>query len=653
MRSFLLAAGTLVFALAAFAQTDRGTITGTIGDPAGAVVASAKVEAKNIATGAVYEVASTDTGNYTLAQLPAGTYELSVTVSVFKKFIRQNLTVQVAGTIRIDVVLEVGATSESVTVTEAAPLLKTESGELSHNVSTDRLDNLPAITLGAQGALGNIRNPLQAITLLPGTQFATDNTLRVNGMPSSTYSIRVEGQDASNGITRQSTQVNQAGLDAIQEVSVQVSNYAAEFGQAGGGYFNYTMKSGTNAFHGSAYDYLVNEALNSPVPFTDDGTGHHLRNLQRRNDYGFTFGGPIDIPKVYNGHDKTFFFFNFEQFRETQRVTTGLDTVPTLNYRNGDFSAAQLGSLRVGCAVGAAINACPAGSPAGTLVNAQDTLGQTLFQNEIFDPKTTRVVGGATVRDPYAGSLIPKGDMDPVAVKIQSMIPLPVGTRATGLINNYEAPAYDNYRHTTIPSIKLDHNLSSAIKISGYYSQTRAYSPQINDFQTPFTNSVTQDSKSHTVRVNYDQSVTPTMLLHLGAGLLYTTQPNLTPTFDQSSLGWSKNFAAPTLFPWLSIGSDASKGGMSYVGGIFNPYAYLEDIKPTQNASLTWVKGNHTYKFGGEMIFEGFPDLSYSRANGNLGFGAQQTADPWEVGKGTNVLTGFSYASFLLGRSLS
>jgi hypothetical protein len=631
MRSILLAAGIFVFALVAFAQTDRGTITGTIGDPAGAVVAGAKVEAKNIATGAVYEVASTDTGNYTIAQLPAGTYEMSVTVAGFKKFVRQNLTVQVAGTIRIDVVLEVGATSESVTVTEAAPLLKTESGELSHNVTTDRLDNLPAITLGAAGALGNIRNPLQAITLLPGTQFATDNTLRVNGMPSSTYSIRVEGQDATNGITRQSTQVNQAGLDAIQEVTVQTSNYAAEFGQAGGGYFNYTMKSGTNSFHGSGYDYFVNEALNSPVPFTDDGTGHHIRNRQRRDDYGFTFGGPIAIPKLYNGHDKTFFFFNFEQFRETQRISTGLDTVPTLDYRKGDFTAARFPTQL------------------GT-----DAAGNALYQNEIFDPKTTRPVGGTTVRDPYVNSTIPIPDMDKVALKIQDMFPLPLGTRAAQLINNYAAPAYNNYRHTTIPSIKLDHNLSSMIKISGYYSQTRAYSPQVNDFQQPFTNSVIQDSHSHTVRINYDQSVTPTMLLHLGAGLLYTTQPNLTPTFDQSSLGWSKNFAAPTLFPWLSIGSDASRGGMSYVGGIFNPYAYLEDIKPTQNASLTWVKGNHTYKVGGEMIFEGFPNLSYSRANGNLGFGAQQTADPWELGKlPSNTLTGFSYASFLLGRSLS
>jgi Carboxypeptidase regulatory-like domain/TonB dependent receptor-like, beta-barrel len=635
MRSQLFAAGLFLFSLAAFGQSDRGSITGTIADPAGAVVASAKIEAKNVATGAVYQVASTDTGNYTLSQLPAGTYEMSVTVTGFKKFIRPNLVVQVAGTLRIDVVLEVGATSESVTVTEATPLLKTESGELSHNVTTERLDNLPAITLGNAGGLGNIRNPLQAVTLLPGTQFANDNTLRVNGMPSSTYSIRVEGQDATNGIHREFTQVNQAGMDAIQEVSVQVSNYSAEFGQAGGGYFNYTMKSGTNQFHGSAYDYLVNEALNAPTPYTDDGTGHHLRNRQRRNDYGFTFGGPVAIPKLYDGHDKTFFFFNFEQFRETQRVSTGLDTVPTLDYRNGDFSGALLGRLTI------------AGQP------ASDANGTAVFQNQIFNPNTTREVNGATVRDPYVNNTIPKTDMDPVALKIQALYPAPTGTRATQAINNYEAPAYDNFRHTTIPSIKLDHNLSSRIKIAGYYSQTRAFSPQVNDFQGPFTSSVIQDSKSHTVRINYDQSITPTMLLHLGVGLLYTTQPNLTPAFDQTSLGWSKNFAAPTIFPWLSIGSDRSKGGMSYTGGIFNPYAYLEDIKPTQNASLTWVKGNHTYKMGGEMIFEGFPNLSYSRANGNIGFGAQQTADPWEPGRGLNAATGFSYASFLLGRSAS
>ncbi len=142
-------------------------------------------------------------------------------------------------------------------------------------------------------------------------------------MPSNSQSINIEGQDATNGFFKQQNQMNQAGMEAIQEVAIQTSNFAAEYGQAGGGYFNYTMKSGTNQLHGSGYDYFVNEALNAGSPFTDAGTinpskeGQHIRNPIRQNDYGFTLGGPIDIPKIYNGHDKTFFFFSFEQFRQS------------------------------------------------------------------------------------------------------------------------------------------------------------------------------------------------------------------------------------------------------------------------------------------------------------------------------------------------
>src|SRR5689334_17381151 len=335
-----------LLAVFAFAQSDRGTITGTVSDPAGAVVASAPIQAKNIETGVVYEGATSSTGNYTLVQLPVSNYQVTVTVPGFKKYTRSGLTVQVAQTLRIDVALEVGATSDAVTVTEAAPLLKTESGELSHNMTTDKVDNLPVINLGYGTGVGNVRNPLQAINLIPGSAFANDNTLRVNGMPANTQSIRIEGQDATNGEHREFNQINQASLDAIQEVTLQVSNFAAEFGQAGGGYFNYTMKSGSNVFHVSAYDYFVNEVLNAGTPFTDAGSlspqkaGQHIRNAQRRNDYGFTFGGPVKLGKLYDGHDRTFFFFNFEQFRETQTVATGLTTVPTSAYRTGDFSAA-------------------------------------------------------------------------------------------------------------------------------------------------------------------------------------------------------------------------------------------------------------------------------------------------------------------------
>jgi hypothetical protein len=564
---------------------------------------------------------------------------MTVTVAGFKRFVRQNITVQVAGTVRIDVPLEVGATSESVTVTESTPLLKTESGEMSHNMTTDKVDSMPVINLGFGTGVGNVRNPLQAITMVPGSSFANDNTLRVNGMPANTQSIRIEGQDATNGEHRQYNQVSQASLDAIQEVTVQVSNFAAEYGQAGGGYFNYTMKSGTNQLHGSAYDYFVNEVLNAGTPFTDAGlsnsqrSGQHIRNSQRRNNYGFTFGGPIDIPGVYNGHDKSFFFFNFEQFRESQIVADHVTTVPTLAYRQGNFAAALISPLTIG------------GQP------AVDALGRALIQNEIFDPKSTRTASdGSSVRDPFVGNSFPVDQMDKVALKIQGFIPLPL---TSGLVNNYPIPAYSNYRHTTIPSFKLDHNLSSTMKLAGYYSENRTSTPNADGLPDPISARQQNDAVTRTIRLNYDQTLTPTLLFHVGAGLMYLNQSFLTAPYDQSQLGWGGNFSASQLFPQIIFGGDVTRGGFTQSTGHFAPYEYFIDDKPTFNINLTWVKGNHTVKFGGEALFEGFPTHTYSRAHGVFTFAAAQTADPWQDGRGTNASTGFAYASYLLGSSSS
>jgi hypothetical protein len=624
-----------LLAAAALGQSDRGTITGAISDPAGAVVASAPVEARNIETGAVYQAASSATGNYNLSQLPAANYELSVVVPGFKRFIRQNIVVSVAGTTRIDVSLEVGSATESVTVTEAAPLLKTESGELSHNMTTDRVNNLPVINLGFGAALGNVRNPLQAVGLIPGSAFTNDSTLRINGMPANTQSIRIEGQDATDGQNRRENQVNQASLDAIQEVTVQTSNFAAEYGQAGGGYFNYTMRSGTNQFHGSAYDYFVNEVLNAGVPFTDAGVtnslrkGEHIRNSQRRNNYGFTFGGPIVIPKLYDGHDRSFFFFNFEQFRETQRIGDGLATVPTLDYRRGDFTQALINPLTIG------------GQP------ARDALGRALIQNQIFDPGTTRVApDGSSIRDPFPNNVVPLDRMDPVALKVQGFIPLPLNN---GIVNNYPIPLYENYRHTTIPSFKIDHNLSSTMKLAWYYSENRNFTPAADGMANPVTAAVKQDNKARTTRINYDHSLSPTLLLHLGVGLMYMYQKFEPALYDQSQLGWGGNFSASHLFPQFGFGGDTTRGGFAWTSSHFGPYEYSKDIKTTSNASMTWVHGNHTTKFGGEAQWEGFPSLSYSRAHGVLNFAQPQTANTWQDGRGTNASTGFAYASYLMG----
>jgi len=630
----------LAFAAAVSAQTDRGTITGTVSDPAGAVVANAVVDAKNTDSGATYQAGTSATGNFTLAQMPAGTYELSATVPGFKKAVRPGIIVSVASTVRVDFTLEVGAASESVTVQAEAPLLKTESGELSHTVDTSRTDNLPIYTLTGTGTgIGNIRNPLAATELLPGASFQGDTQLRVNGMPSSTAAIRVEGQDATNGMWRQLTQATQPSVDSIQEVAVQTSNFDAEYGQVGGGYFNFTMKSGTNQLHGSAYDYLDNTALNAGIPFTNDGQGHLLRNAVHRNDFGGTFGGPVVLPH-YNGRDKTFFFVNFEQFRENQFVVNGVSTVPTLAYRQGNFAGAVF----------------PFGPPA-----PPDPLNRTFPAFTVFDPTSTFTgPGGALLRNPYQNNQMPASQFDQVALKLQNLIPLPNVPNAS--VNNYAVPGYANFRHTTIPSIKLDHSISSTMKISGYQSVTRTESPNANGFPAASLPAAPTDDTTYTTRINFDDTLKPTLLLHLGVGLLYFNHPVFALQQPQSAY-WPANaqFAANQYAPTMGAAYNFFTGGVSMGSGLFGGSGpgsggfnniELKDIKPTANASMTWVKGNHTFKWGGELIVEGLPQQSYARANGGFTFAAAETGNPWDNGNvNPTFATGFPYASFLAGQA--
>ena len=659
MRLFGVSALLLACVSAGLAQTDRGTITGTISDPAGAVVPSANIEVKNSDTGAVFAGGTSATGNYVVA-VPAGRYELSVTVPGFKKYVRQNLQVTVATDVRQDVTLEVGSATESVTVEEAAPLLKTESGELSHNVTVNDADNLPVLFLNPTTALGgngfgNIRDPLAISQLLPGVVYAVDGGITVNGLPASTEAIRIEGQDATNGTWNQKTQINQSGMDAIQEVSIQTSNFAAEYGQAGGGYFNYTMKSGTNQLHGSSYLYWVNEALNAGLPFTDasltDSTkaGQHVRTTDRKFDFGGTLGGPVRIPKVYNGQDRTFFFFNFERYQETQGFTQTV-TTPTTDYRNGDFSAAMhpFGPFPI---------SLPFGSPF-VVPPAQDALGRPLFYDEIFDPATTRTLAsGQIVRDPFQGNKIPVSRFNSVAQNIQNLLPLP---NAPGVLNNLNLPTYSDYQHTTNWSLKMDHSFSPTIKISGYFSHILTFNPNLNGVPGPTEQPSKTDNRSSTVRINYDQTLRPTLLLHLGVGYLYTYIPSGAPNYDENSLGLT-GYPVSNYFPNITGLSDFFTGGVNLAGGLFGggnigPAGFLQNLwdeKPTANANLTWIKGNHSFKFGGELMIEGFPDKGVNRSNGNFGISATETGNPDELRLGLSGVTGttgFGYASFLLGQ---
>ncbi len=652
----------LLCAAAAFAQGDRGTITGTISDPAGAVVPNAAVEVRNQATDFRIPVGTSSTGNYTLANVPVGTYDLTVTASGFKKFVRPGIIVNVGGTIRVDATLEVGSTTDTITINAEAPLLKTESGEVSHQVDYTAADELPLFTTNGTGGstgMGNIRDPLTVLNLLPGAQQTTDSVLRVNGLPSSSQTIMVEGMDATNGTWRQQNQSTQQGTDAIQEVSVQTSNFAAEYGGAGGGYLNFTMKSGTNQYHGTAYDYLNNSALNAGLPFTANCNqlgncatninSGHIKNDVKRNDYGFTVGGPVRIPKVYNGTNKTFFFFNFEQFRQTTITNNGVATMPTAAYKTGDFSAAE--------------------SPFLAFLNSDGGI-----PNQIFDPKTRAIVNGQPVESPFPNNAIPISRMDPVALYTQSLFPSP-NLSGGGLLNNYGIPAYSNFQHTTIPSIKIDQSLNSKMKLSGYFSLTEQNSPNTNGFAQTLAPVAPNQDRSYTYRINFDETITPTLLFHFGVGLLYYHHPVYTQpsTFDAQAATAAQNgyggapggasfaaFPANTYMPsFAGLNNAIVGGGLALGSGFFAPSpgpsgfdeSNLKDIKPTANASVTWVKGNHTFKAGYSLVLEGFPQQSSIRAFGEYTFSGQQTQNPAEYGvPGITFPTGFAYASFLLGQ---
>jgi hypothetical protein len=665
--------------VSAFGQANQGSITGTVRDSSGAVVASAPIEIRNVETGAIFSAGASETGNFTV-RVPAGTYELTVSVVGFRRFVQTNIPVIEGVATRRDVTLEVGQVSDTITVTDVAPLLKTEGGDVSYRVTTQLANQLPVLPLGGAAGLGNIRSPLAMTQILPGVQYNPPGfngvifqTLVVNGLPANSQTWTIDGQDATNTLWRGvGTDRSQAGVDALEAVTMQTSNFAAEFGKAGGAALNWTTKSGGNQFHGSVYNYYVNEFLHAGTPNTDwidqstaannrqydYKAGEHIRNRQRRNDYGFTIGGPVWIPKVYDGHDKTFFFFNFEQFRENLLIATGLATVPTALMRTGNFS-------QNGCNDFDPVNAvCRPGGRTPITIGGQpavDPLGNPLVFRGIYDPNSYQIVNGLPVRLLYPGQQIPATSIDRVAKNIQDLFPQPTNGN---LFDNYNIPSYVNHRYTTIPSIKINHNLSSTMRIDGYWGQTMQDNPGNNGFrpeQFPWTAAQRNPFRNHTVRINFDWTLKPTILLHVGVGYFHQKEPNQANPFNQSKIGLPgpgaiNAYPAADVFPTMAglgcgFGPCTAGGFSPGIGASFDAIAWEQ--KPTANLNLTWVKGNHTYKFGGDLTLQGYPTHNKWRANGNFAFGTTQSGNPWEdSGLNLNIPapTGHAYASFLLGQ---
>lgn len=630
LQTAILAAAVLAGPGWLMAQSDRGTITGTVADPAGAVVPGASMTLRNTETGAVYESKTTDTGNYTLPSLPAGVYELDVVAAGFTKYIQEGIRVQIATTERIDVRLALGASTESVTVTADAPLLKTESAEQSVNMTGDQINDLP-LTQGNAG----LRNPLAFAQLTPSMSVPSTDSYgniqaRVNGLPDSSFRVLVDGQDITNSIDPSHLSESHPSMEALQEVQLTASNFAAEFGRVAGGLFNLTSRSGTNQFHGSGYEYFSNEDLNAGQPLTNSGNGHLLRPRNRANDFGFSVGGPVLIPKLYNGRNKTFFFFNLEQWRLAQSSGGTFSTVPTQAYRQGNFSSALTGRN-----LGA------------------DPLGNSILENMIYDPLSNQVVNGQTIRTAFPGNQIPASRIDSVAAKVQALIPAPT---TSALVNNYDI--FDSYTIVkTVPAVKIDQYFGPLTKVSFYWSEWRQDQSKnlFDGLPAPLSPGRLYQDRTPTYRLNIDRTLTPTLVLHLGGGVVHyhhldTAPPNTLGYDAVGKLGIVGSSLTPNAgMPNISGLLAASNGGESSTLGTGNGNLYHND-KPTTVASLTWVRGNHTYKAGGEWQMDIWTSEQKAGQEGVYTFSANETGQPYLQTSNINGgAVGFPYASFLLG----
>ncbi|MEI9977292.1 MAG: TonB-dependent receptor, partial [Ignavibacteriota bacterium] len=509
-----------------------------------------------------------------------------------------------------------------VVVNAESPLLKTENAEQSVNVTGERINNLPMNFGGGGNSTGQIRNWLSFIVLSPGVS-GQDESASLNGSPNNSFKIYLEGQDvtSSNDVLWESS-VGAASVETIGEFSLQTSNYSAEFGQINGGLFNFTVKSGTN-------QCMAAPTSTSPMKrWTHPRRSPKPSPVAARTIRG-TIGGTGLYPPCLRWPQQDIFFFNLELFRNKTMTAGGYSTVPTTAYRNGDFSAALTGRV---------------------LTSTLDPLGRPIVENVIYDPGTGRTVNGYVVRDPFPGNIIPSVRLDPVAVKIQNLIPKPSNSN---LVNNWQQ-VYPGHRFQDIPAVKIDHNFSTSSHASVYYSKEHTDTIYWDEgLPIPLTGRKDQPIDGHTARVNFDKTISPTLLAHLGVGFFRLHNVDSSPAgvlnYDAAGqLGFVGSATTPGGFPRIQ-GLSASMGGMALSMGPVNANNYW-DSKSTAVASVTWVRDNHTFKAGGEFKLESWTDRGKRGSQGVLTFSGTETGLPSTQGMslgGGSV--GFPYASFLLG----
>jgi hypothetical protein len=601
--AFFLLASTLCV----LAQTTNGSIKGTVTDPSGATISGATVTGRNLDTGLALTTTTTDVGLYSLPDLPPGNYAVTVVATNMKKYSREGVTVTTGSTISLDVPLQLGAASDSVTVTADATQLEAETSDIGATVQPTLVANLP-LAVG-----GTIRNPVEFIKLIPGFVGGVDNNpgsnssddFKVNGGQEGGTDVLVDGVSIS--LVSPNTQWNKGvSSDGVQEFKVLQSNFSAEYGESGDGIVSLTMKSGTNELHGSVYDYLRNRAFEANSWLNNlQGV---KRNVDTQNDFGATAGGPVFIPKLYDGRNKTFFFFDYEGFR-LRTGGSGFDSFPNENFRVGNFAAI-----------------CQTGFTGG-VCNDRDSNGNQI--NQIYDPTThTAVPGDVLTNDP---NFTPSK----VMTAVFALLPATNG----GLSNN----VFDRTVNSTTANLfdlKIDQILSPKHRISGGFDYDNTKTGGSSALGPLIGQSIPQSTRYARVSDNY--VFTPTLVNQFLVGFSRRFRGEISNSLGQgypAKIGLTG--VANTTFPCMNF-DGTPYGSLSNCGD-----SEFADNVYQVNDAVSWVKGKHDFKFGGEVRMLQFNVRRLTQSSGAFEFSPIETSTTGNA----SGLAGYSVASALYGLS--
>lgn len=630
----------LLAGLGAFAQTDQGAMAGSVYDASGALVPNAQIAARNNQSGTAYQTVSNASGQYRFPQMAIGTYTVIVTAAGFKTATFNQVQITVAGTTPLNAHLQLGEASQTVTVSAEGLRLETESSDIGGTITARQIEDLP-LTLGGQKGT---REPEAFAYLLPGTvAYGTGNGAaipgfysKISGSQSFASEVLLDGADtyrSENGSTFDETSPS---VDAIQEFKVELSSPSAEYGRTTGGIEIFTTKSGTNHLHGGAYDFFRNTDLDANSWFNNlnlatqpDTPANRLAFAtpqDKKNDFGFFVGGPVWIPKVYNGKDKTFFFFAWERFDQHQSATNS-SYVPEAAWQNGDFSD------RLGGTTGT-INPCT---------------GQPIITGQIFDPATEKTVqtpnGPQTCRSPFPGNMIDPSRFSTAAKNIAALLPAPSLTRANPTLPNY-ALTTTGLNLNTMYSVRLDQNIGDNHKLYFTY-HSRRNSPAVNlSFPLPLDTNSPQAFTTHYMRFGWDWTLSPSLLNNFVLGYNRTHSINAAEEALTGNTNWDQKLGiggtpATTTFPQIGFNGADNISGFGQ-----NTNNNIIDNGYRLNESVDWLHGKHNFKFGGQYYLQLFSPISHSNESGQFYFSRSQTS---AVVNNASI-SGNSFASFLLGQ---